>query len=368
MEFSRQEYRSQLPFPPAGGSSWPSDQTCVSCTAGGFFTTEPSVQFSRSVMSDSLRPRGLQHARPPCPPPTPRVYSNSYPLHHWCHPTISSVVAWQHQSSTQTIASALAPLYPIRIVCVCVCVFCLFLRMECFVSKKVVVAGTSGDALFLSLSSKKESFATWESRRMRLRESMPWAKAHTTQQGRNPVPTGSQTCVLSSPTTHPFPRPGEGKGLVQIKQQKLKKEGRMLLSLYRWGTWSLRQDTHFCPSSECVWVGQTSGPREACALRLSGGSPTVPGSPVGTRADVQWASLAWHGALCLDRWLEPLKSLLQEPDIEGVELRRPAERWEHSLARAWLSPGTLPWGLAPGLLLHHELGGDPVDADEWMAA
>ena len=50
------------------------------------------VQFSRSVMSDSLRPHGLQHARPPCPSPTPRAYSNSCPLSQWCHPTISSVV------------------------------------------------------------------------------------------------------------------------------------------------------------------------------------------------------------------------------------------------------------------------------------
>ena len=41
-------------------------------------------------MSDSLRPHGLQHARPPCPSPTPRVYSNSCPLSQWCHPTISS--------------------------------------------------------------------------------------------------------------------------------------------------------------------------------------------------------------------------------------------------------------------------------------
>ena len=41
---------------------------------------EASVQFSRSVMSDSLRPHGLQHARPPCPSPTPGVYSNSCPL------------------------------------------------------------------------------------------------------------------------------------------------------------------------------------------------------------------------------------------------------------------------------------------------
>ena len=40
---------------------------------------------SRSVVSDSLRPRGLQHARPPCPSPTSRVYSNSCPLSQWCH-------------------------------------------------------------------------------------------------------------------------------------------------------------------------------------------------------------------------------------------------------------------------------------------
>ena len=51
-----------------------------------------SVQFSRSVVSDSLRPDGLQHARPPCPSSTPGVYSNSCPLSQWCHPTISSSV------------------------------------------------------------------------------------------------------------------------------------------------------------------------------------------------------------------------------------------------------------------------------------
>ena len=51
-----------------------------------------SVQFSRSVMSDPLRPYGLQHARPPCPLPTPRAHSNSCPLSWWCHPTISSSV------------------------------------------------------------------------------------------------------------------------------------------------------------------------------------------------------------------------------------------------------------------------------------
>ena len=51
-----------------------------------------SVQFSRSVVSDFLRPHGLQHARPPYPSPTPGVYSNSCMLSRWCHPTISSSV------------------------------------------------------------------------------------------------------------------------------------------------------------------------------------------------------------------------------------------------------------------------------------
>ena len=51
-----------------------------------------SVQFSHSVGSDSLRPHGLQHTRPPCPSPTPRVHSNSCPLSRWCHPAISSSV------------------------------------------------------------------------------------------------------------------------------------------------------------------------------------------------------------------------------------------------------------------------------------
>ena len=49
-----------------------------------------SVQFSHSVVSDSLRPHGLQHARPPCPSPTPRAHSNSCPSSRWYHPTISS--------------------------------------------------------------------------------------------------------------------------------------------------------------------------------------------------------------------------------------------------------------------------------------
>ena len=59
-----------------------------------FLSKEPvsSVQSNHSVVSDSLRPHGLQHARPPCLSPTPGVYSNSCPLSWWCHPTISSSV------------------------------------------------------------------------------------------------------------------------------------------------------------------------------------------------------------------------------------------------------------------------------------
>ena len=78
-----------------------------------------SVQFSRSVMSDSLWPHGLQHARLPCPSPTPGAYSDSCPLSRWCHPTISSSVvpfsscpqSFQHQglfkwaSSSHQVAS-----------------------------------------------------------------------------------------------------------------------------------------------------------------------------------------------------------------------------------------------------------------------
>ena len=51
-----------------------------------------SVQFSCSVMSNSLQPHGPQHTRPPCPSPTPGIDSNSCPLSQWCHPTISSSV------------------------------------------------------------------------------------------------------------------------------------------------------------------------------------------------------------------------------------------------------------------------------------
>ena len=59
-----------------------------------------SVQFSRSVVSNFLWPHGLQHTRPPCPSPTPGVYSNSRPLNWWCHPTTSSsIVPFSHLQS-----------------------------------------------------------------------------------------------------------------------------------------------------------------------------------------------------------------------------------------------------------------------------
>ena len=51
-----------------------------------------SVQFSRSVVSDSLRPHESQHTRPPCPSPTPGAHPNSHPLSQWCHPAMSSSV------------------------------------------------------------------------------------------------------------------------------------------------------------------------------------------------------------------------------------------------------------------------------------
>ena len=57
-----------------------------------FYIQFSSVQFSCSVVSDSLRPHGLQHTRLPCPSPTPGAYSNSCPLSRWSHPIISPSV------------------------------------------------------------------------------------------------------------------------------------------------------------------------------------------------------------------------------------------------------------------------------------
>ena len=57
-----------------------------------FLSFFSSVQFSRSVLFNSLPPHGLQNTKLPCPSPTPRAYSNSHPLDWWCHPTTSSSV------------------------------------------------------------------------------------------------------------------------------------------------------------------------------------------------------------------------------------------------------------------------------------
>ena len=57
-----------------------------------FIESFSSVQFSRSVVSNSLRSHELQHARPPCPSSTPGIHSGSRPLSQWCHPAISSSV------------------------------------------------------------------------------------------------------------------------------------------------------------------------------------------------------------------------------------------------------------------------------------
>ena len=88
-------------IPSSRGSFQPRDQAWAPCVSDRFFPSEPpgkpficsiSVQFSHSVISSSLQPHGLLHARLPCPSPTPEACSNSCPLSQWCHPTISSSV------------------------------------------------------------------------------------------------------------------------------------------------------------------------------------------------------------------------------------------------------------------------------------
>ena len=96
MGFSRQGHWSGLPFSPLGNYSPPGDWTHASsvfCVCRQrLYPSVSSVQFSCSVVSDSLRPHGLQHARTPCPSPAPGVYSDSCPSSLWCRPTISSSV------------------------------------------------------------------------------------------------------------------------------------------------------------------------------------------------------------------------------------------------------------------------------------
>ena len=89
-------------MPPLSSDSYPSSKKHIFNWFFNIFTFHlglisfliciSSVQFSHSVVIDSLWPHGLQHARPPCPSPTPTAYSNSCPSSQWCHPTISSSV------------------------------------------------------------------------------------------------------------------------------------------------------------------------------------------------------------------------------------------------------------------------------------
>ena len=108
MGFSMQEYWSGLLFSSPGDLPNPGIQLMSPVSpalAGGFFSPDSprkphssssvqfsSVQFSHSVVSNSLRPHESQHNRPPCPSPTPRVQSDSHPSSQWCHPDISSSV------------------------------------------------------------------------------------------------------------------------------------------------------------------------------------------------------------------------------------------------------------------------------------
>ena len=78
-----------LCFPKVSFSNW---KASCKISRPDYWTSKISVQFSRSVISDSLRPHGPQHPRPPCPSQTPGVYPNPCPLSRWCHPTISSSV------------------------------------------------------------------------------------------------------------------------------------------------------------------------------------------------------------------------------------------------------------------------------------
>ena len=85
INYKRDEYRENLGSPDSGHE--------INHVADNFLDQLfDSVQFSRSVVSDSLQPHELQHTRSPCPSPTPRVYSNSCPPSWWCHPAISSSV------------------------------------------------------------------------------------------------------------------------------------------------------------------------------------------------------------------------------------------------------------------------------------
>ena len=90
-ELGRRKGNSDLYWVPANPHSISGLVTLYYTNYSVFLLHHP-VQFSLSVMSDSLQPHGLQHARPPCPSPTSRTYPNRCPLSRWCHPAISSSV------------------------------------------------------------------------------------------------------------------------------------------------------------------------------------------------------------------------------------------------------------------------------------
>ena len=145
MGFSKQEYWRGLSFPSPGDLSDPGIESRSSALQVDSLPSEPrgktifrmftwfciwicivhitvlcwlllirSDQISRSVVSDSLRPHESQHARPPCPSPTPRVHSDSRPSSQWCHLAISSPLSpsplapnpSQHQSLFQWVNSS----------------------------------------------------------------------------------------------------------------------------------------------------------------------------------------------------------------------------------------------------------------------
>jgi len=92
IEFSRPEYWSGWPFPSLGDLPNTGIKLRSPAWRVESLLTFSSVQFSHAVESNSLWPHELQHARPPCPSPTPGVHSNSCPSSRWSHPAISSSV------------------------------------------------------------------------------------------------------------------------------------------------------------------------------------------------------------------------------------------------------------------------------------
>ena len=93
-EFKKQntKYSKQVAFTTLPQRNTENENITLRIKIWSYWTITLSVQFSHSVMSDSLWLHELQHARPPCPSPTPGVHSNSHPSNQWCHPAISSSV------------------------------------------------------------------------------------------------------------------------------------------------------------------------------------------------------------------------------------------------------------------------------------